>query len=372
MSNKKPKIAISGYYGFDNSGDEAVLLAIVHCLKKLEPGVRIVVFSNNTGKTRETYGVGAAYRWNPFSVALSLLTCRLLISGGGSLIQDVTSSRSASYYMAVIRLALFFKKKVMIYSQGIGPLNGEKNRAKALKLFRRCDAITVRDRLSADFLKELGLERDVRVVSDPVMALGAGDVDFNDIKELLKAAGLPEYEEENRKPLLFASVRLWKENAHIKPVAQLLDSLIDRGCDVLLVPAHYPSDMGAIEALRGHMDKPPYVIDKCLTARQFLSLTAYADKVLSMRLHGLICAMAVGTPMVGLSYDPKVDGFMEQAGLERYCLPYDGFDLGFAMSLLEVMDALPPDFAREQNKRREEMRELAWAAAAIAIELLRK
>ncbi|MCL2226660.1 MAG: polysaccharide pyruvyl transferase family protein, partial [Oscillospiraceae bacterium] len=103
------KIVISGYYGFDNCGDEAVLLSIIHCLKKLDPDVRITVLSNAPEKTRELYGVDVANRWNLIAVAQEILTARLLISGGGSLIQDATSVRSPAYYLLIIRLALFFK-----------------------------------------------------------------------------------------------------------------------------------------------------------------------------------------------------------------------------------------------------------------------
>ena len=73
MSKKEPKITISGYYGFNNCGDEAVLMAVVHCLKKLEPGVEITVLSNAPAATRSLHGVKAAYRWNPFSMLYRII-----------------------------------------------------------------------------------------------------------------------------------------------------------------------------------------------------------------------------------------------------------------------------------------------------------
>ena len=150
---KAPRIVISGYYGFDNCGDEAVLLAIIHCLKTLAPNVKITVLSGNPEKTRKLYGVDALNRWNPVRIALMLLTCRLLISGGGSLIQDVTSARTPNYYLGVIMMALFLRKKVMIYSQGVGPLTIPKNRARTAKILNRCNIITLRDNHSAELLR---------------------------------------------------------------------------------------------------------------------------------------------------------------------------------------------------------------------------
>ena len=362
---KLAKIVISGYYGFDNCGDEAVLLSIIHCLRKRRPDASITVLSGNPEKTRQTYDVDAVNRWNPLGIARAIMSCNLLISGGGSLIQDVTSSRSPGYYLGVIRLGLFFRKKVMIYSQGVGPLTMKKNRASAAKAFNRCLAIALRDSASAELLRELGVERDMVVTCDPVMALSREDVvgDPAAQKDLLREVGISDSAGGTSRPLLFVSIRRWKDNRHITPVAGLLDKQIAKGWDVLLVPAHYPGDMEAISMLRDRMTAQPYIVDKCLNAGEYLALAASADKVFSMRLHGLICAMAMGTPMVGLSYDPKIDAFMEQAGMEKFCLSFENVDLEAAQ---RMMDEQPPPL----EPRRLEMRKLAWDTSDMADVLL--
>jgi len=365
---KKPKIVISGYYGFDNCGDEAVLLAMVHCLKTLAPGVRISVLSGNPEKTRGEYGVDAVSRWSLVKIAKEILSCRLLISGGGSLLQDVTSARSPAYYLGVIRIALFLRKKVMIYAQGVGPLTLPGNRATTAKVFNRIHTITVRDNRSAELLKELGVRKDLTITCDPVMALG-----YEDKGTVL----LSRYSETGEpspclqpSPCLLVAVRCWKDDRHIAPIAKLLDAQAAKGWDVLLVPAHFPDDTTAIAKLRDLMATQPRFIDKCLTASEFLELSSKADRVFSMRLHGLICAMAMGTPMIGLSYDPKVDAFMEQAGMKDYCLSFDNFDLETAKRLLEDLDKQPQRFGKEQESRRAQMQKLAWETAELAVALL--
>jgi polysaccharide pyruvyl transferase WcaK-like protein len=89
-----------------------------------------------------------------------------------------------------------------------------------------------------------------------------------------------------------------------------------------------------------------------------------------MRLHGLVFAMAMGVPMVGLSYDPKVEAFMEQAGLGRYCLPLESFDWETAEYLLEEMEALPFGALQNQEGKRRELCGLAWGMAERAAALL--
>ena len=365
-----PKVVISGYYGFDNCGDEAVLLAMTRCLKKLRPDIRIVVLSNNPKKTRELYSVEAVNRWNPLYVALHLLSCQLVLSGGGSLLQDVTSTKSLRYYLAVINIAVMLGKRVMIYSQGIGPLDTERNRKSVSQVLNRCHTITVRDKRSEELLRELGVRQDIQVTCDPVMALSPEDIVSSGIADEASGISVLESTFEARKPLVMAVVRQWKDDRHNAPVAEFLDTLVKGGWEVLLVPAHYPNDMEALDKIVRFMTEQPRRLDYCVTACEFLALSAQAKMVFSMRLHGLICAFAAGTPMLGLSYDPKVDAFMEQAGCSRYCLPFDGFDCGTAESLLAELNSLPPQSKLERETHCREMRNKAWETARKAVELL--
>lgn len=368
---KNPKIVISGYYGYDNCGDEAVLLSILHCLRKLKSDLRITVLSGNPKKTAAHYGVCAISRWSLPAIIRELSTATLLISGGGSLIQDVTSVRSPGYYLGIIRLALMLRKRVMIYSQGIGPLTNESNRANTAKVFSRCNAITLRDAGSAELLKEIGVKKELLVACDPVLALSRGDVSDNMMGKLLDEFGIAAAENKPRKPLLFVSIRTWNNNPHFMPVAKFLDDQIESGWDVILVPAHFPDDVAAGKAIVMLMSTKPYEIDRALSAEEFIALTAAADSVLSMRLHGLICASAVGTPIFGLSYDPKVAAFMKQCGHEESCLSYDDPDLGNKVHMAYAGHHLSKKSLDESPAIDSRLNDLAWESARIAVDLLK-
>jgi polysaccharide pyruvyl transferase WcaK-like protein len=47
------RVLISGYFGFDNAGDEAVLEASVRWLQKLIPGIEIAVLSASPAHTQK-------------------------------------------------------------------------------------------------------------------------------------------------------------------------------------------------------------------------------------------------------------------------------------------------------------------------------
>ncbi len=166
------EIVISGYYGFGNAGDEAMLAAMIEVLTELEPNIGITVLSGNPEDTRRRHGVAAVYRLNYPEIIKVLAKSHLLISGGGSLLQDVTSERSLYYYLSIMMLAKKLGTPVMLYAQGIGPVRGSLARGAMRYIGNMVDLITVRDEGSRDELKRLKVTRPpIHVTADPVLAL---------------------------------------------------------------------------------------------------------------------------------------------------------------------------------------------------------
>ncbi len=160
------KFCISGYYGFDNFGDETILNVLVENIKAGVGQSQITVFSSNPLKTEKLYNVKSVYYFDLLSVIKELLRCNYLISGGGSLLQDVTSKKSLVYYLAVIAIALFFRKKVIIFAQGIGPINNKILANITKMVLKKSKYITVRDNKSLSLLNEWGIE--ANICNDPV------------------------------------------------------------------------------------------------------------------------------------------------------------------------------------------------------------
>ena len=169
-------ILISGYYGFDNIGDESILRTLVTSLRERIPDCSLTVLSHDPAATREKYGVEAVERMPPLAIARAVRRCDMLISGGGSLLQDVTSSKSLHYYLAIIRFAQLLGKKVFIYSQGIGPIEKDADRRATARALRRADGIVVRDERSAALLAEIGVPAErVVITADPVIRMKKTD-----------------------------------------------------------------------------------------------------------------------------------------------------------------------------------------------------
>ena len=73
-------ILISGYYGFDNIGDESILRTLVTSLRERIPDCSLTVLSHDPAATREKYGVEAVERMSPLAIARAVRRCDMLIS----------------------------------------------------------------------------------------------------------------------------------------------------------------------------------------------------------------------------------------------------------------------------------------------------
>ena len=130
------KVLVSGYYGFGNLGDEALLAGMLTGLQEHS----VTVLSQRPAATRALHGVGAAHRLRGLA---ALLNHDALISGGGGLLQDKTSARSLRYYLGVLELAQRLGKRTVVYGQSVGPLSPDGERAVAQAL--RGLPVAVRD-----------------------------------------------------------------------------------------------------------------------------------------------------------------------------------------------------------------------------------
>ena len=295
------KIVLSGYYGFDNVGDEAILFAIIQSLKEYHPGVNLTVLSNNPEKTASSYQVDAVNRWNFNEVRKAIKESDCLISGGGSLLQDETGMKSISYYSGVMKIAQFLKKPVFIYAQGLGPVKSMINRKIMKHVLQASEVITVRDKQSKRFLEEIGVTKSIQLVPDPVMGIDAEDF----ISGIAKSG-------DSGKRVISVSIRKWTEDlSYLNKVAEGLDGLADNGHDILMVPMHGKYDHETSVLVTGMMKNKVEIFPYDSSIQEKMAAVKDSDVLLGMRLHALIFASVGNTPFVALSYDPKIDSFAE-------------------------------------------------------------
>ncbi|MCR5826421.1 MAG: polysaccharide pyruvyl transferase CsaB [Oscillospiraceae bacterium] len=306
-------ILISGYYGFDNIGDESILRAVINGIRARLPDSRLTVLSHDPAATRDKYGVEAVDRMSPLDILRAVRRCDMLISGGGSLLQDVTSSKSLHYYLAIIRLARHYGKKVFIYSQGIGPIDRPANRRATARVLRKVDGIAVRDERSANLLEEIGVPREkVVITADPVLRMPR--VDKARGAAALRKAGVPE-----RRGLTVGwAIRERDLNGSF--VSELRRCILwlkeHYQAESVLIPFHYEEDLAVCRAIAAKTDGAAVCLQEKYLSEDMLSVIGNMDVLVGVRLHALIYAAIMGVPMIGISYDPKCTAFLRSVGME--------------------------------------------------------
>ncbi len=361
------EVLISGYYGFKNSGDDALLRAITNDLKKYKRDVQIVVLSRNPKETTAVYGVKAINRMNLFSVLWALFRCRMVISGGGTLIQDGTSTKSLLYYLTIISAAKLFGKKVMLYSNGIGPLKDE-NIPRTRRVLNRVDLITLRDPMSYDALYAIGVsDPDIRLTADPAFALEAAD--GAQARRILEGAGVPA-----GKKLLGICVRPWRGLSadFARTVAKSVDYAAEKyGFYPVFLPMQQQKDTALARQIMDKLQTQGCLLQADMEIPALLSVFGEMTLCIGMRLHSLIYAAAQEVPVIGLVYDPKITGVMDYMEQRRY-LPAENLAPGQLEKLIDGCMEQYDQCRAELKKNVALLREKAEENARFAVELLDK
>lgn len=302
------RFLISGYYGFGNLGDEALLDTMVGRLRRRYPGSPIDVLSRDPAGTTARLDVEATPRGNLPAVRQAIARADVVLSGGGGLLQNVTSLQSLLYYAGIVRAATRARKRTMIFAQSIGPLN----RWGRLIVRAWCsgvDAATVRDERSRKLLTSLLPNVRVERTADPVFLLDANNEPLD-----LRAEGL-----DGPGPLVVVSVRRWQGH---DATASLLAAAVDRlatehGAQVAFLPLGGAPDADAATSVIRRARTTPVLLPD-YPVHQAAQVFARASLVIGMRLHALILAARAGVAFTALPYDPKVTGLLEDL---RYPLP---------------------------------------------------
>ncbi|ADL11829.1 polysaccharide pyruvyl transferase CsaB [Acetohalobium arabaticum DSM 5501] len=306
------KIALAGYYGFDNAGDEAILAAIISSLRqRIDEEVEITVLSANPARTEKLYNVSAVDRFSLIEIITVFYQADLLLLGGGSLLQDTTSQRSLLYYLGLVYLAHKINLSVVCYAQGVGPITSRLGKSLVPKVLNSAARLTVRDEESKELLVKLGVRKPIEVTVDPVFNLSL--VSEERKQEIITAESL-----ELKPPVIGVSVRHWtaESNDYLSVLAGVLDRInhkLEGG--ILFLPLHYPHDLTASRKVKEQMETETKLLTGKYHPREIAGLFGECELVIGVRLHSLIFAAVNYVPLVGISYDPKVDSLLKRLDL---------------------------------------------------------
>lgn len=388
MKSDTPVITLLGNNSGRNLGDAAILSAILDSLSERLPDAEFLVPSITPKFIDENYG--EQYRVKgvnvmPWTGSLRLAgipTLSCLWKSDAALICDGIIfgknlwNPAFNFLITLVFLLPFAKLfgcKLVCYNCGIGPFPGVMSRLFARWVINGSDLITFRDEASADLAREIGVTRPYRVTGDAAFVNPVGDE--SDAERVASENGI-----DLSKPI--AAINITKYiDSWLKPDEQVRDKTLllnhlahgmrelrdHIGDDAqLAVISTQPMDEAICSRLAAELESP--VIDNTrYLSHDIQAFMRRCGLLVGMRFHSLVLSTAVGVPVVGLIYAPKVRSYME---LIR--TPELGVELGgiareqFAKVLKESWDRRDEIREKQQEVVRGLTREAAHAADILA------
>ena len=299
VKEKNGDILLFGYYGFGNLGDELLRKTIIAKL-----GDRKVVDFVPFGKK------DGIWRLNFFKMIKKIRNADLIIFGGGSLLQNKTSRRSLEYYLLILKLAKLFGKRIMLYSNGIGPLTSTGAIKACKKALSSVDVISARDKESFEIFKSLAPSTAMCYLSaDPVLMEERHAIYKNKIAFFIRSNDL----------------KLIKKEDLLLAVKEFSSSL--KGDVEIFFISINPKDKYCASTLSSKADFLSSSIH-FTNEERLVNFILSCKLVVSSRLHPLIIAASAYIPFIALCHDPKLSSFASECLMPKelsVSLPSDSF-----------------------------------------------
>jgi len=320
-----------------NGVDEACGRSILYEIPTIRPDYIRDHYPNNTKPV-------GMMPWHGALRMLGIPTARAILRADAIIIFDaVLFDRSlfnplfnflSSLYLL---LPLAQKKGIPIigYNVGVGPVHTKAGRKMLKSVAERMQFITVRDQDSLDLLNDVGVHNpNIRLAADA--ALNAPSWDEAQVKEAFDSVGL-----DINEPKLGINVNRYLDTwASADRESMGRDAFLDQFSKALIrvaedvkVPFVFVTTQHHdVEISRALMEKLPKNIKTALIDNRNYDHAAvkgvlrHLDLLCGMRLHSLIMASSEMTPVIGITYQPKVAYYFRELELPDYTLSFDDFN----------------------------------------------
>ena len=360
-------ILVSGYYGFNNTGDEAMIETF--SIELAKKNYKLIVLSSNPEKTKELYNVEAYDRYNLIEVMKAIKKSDIVVSGGGTLFQDITSKRNIWYYLGIVKLAQLMGKKVCVAYQGMGPLNTPMYRKMTKKTLNKKSVklIAMRDKHALEYAKEMGIKEEKLMLSSDMIFMMKPPAPERCMK-IIKD-NVHNYQEGEK--LIGFSIREWRDKDRTDLFAEIADKLVEKyNARIVFFPFHKPKDAEISKIVMHkmkHEDKTVLMPNRYLPS-EILGAMGYMDVNIGVRLHALIFSVLRNVPTIGISYEPKVDGFLEMMNMTSVCT-YENISVE---KVLEQVDYYMQNKEVNYTEKTDEFAKMGQAALEKIIEEMEK
>lgn len=306
---------LHGYLNHGNYGDELLAEIVERRLKKHYPETPFLKLSSK----------------NSLMEHLKILNSGEYLICLGGLFQDKTSLLTPLYYYLTTWLAHLKGMKIIYLAQGIGPLEHPIAKWLCKKAFRLANFVSVRDKSSAEFLKEAGISHfygaDLAWTLYSNKNLKQTPEDYEISPEVKAKIDYYLGALESKVPILC----LKKEKAEYSDdyierfLNRVIEETLSDPSSPIIILEMQDSDaklhrkaMDLVRKYRIANNVVNELNDVYLKASEFAPnellycLNKYGASITSMRLHALILGHIAGLKSTAIAVEPKINDFIHQ------------------------------------------------------------
>lgn len=292
-------IFLVGYYGYKNIGDDLLLYEISQSFKAKKK-YNISALSFDAKKTSMIYGIQGVSRLKGLSLVRHIKSVDIVVYGGGSILQDATSSKSLYYYIGIMLLAKMFGKKVYLLGNGYGPIKSGFNKKILDLILSRVDGVIARDEKAYEEFKNHKVKKLYKGVDCGFLAT-VGDEKDNSLAEILTKS----------RPYVIVSIRDWKSvGEFISQLKSTVASLVDSGYDIYFLAMKLPEDDRIMRENFMETDNVHYMSRDIVHIKQYFQNSKFT---IGIRFHSLVFSILSNKPFIAVPYDPKVVSLATQS-----------------------------------------------------------
>lgn len=331
---KKYDAFLVGYYGMQNSGDDALMYATAWAANNLLGCENNIVglYGDYTRETRTQHVLSCNDKQafpgqNRLLQYKTAIQSKRIIFGGGSVLhseKDINSKRHL--------IALANPKQSLAVGIGIGPFNSIGAEAACSKFLNECGFVGVRDNTSLAIANCIAPKANVHKTFDLAPTLLAAN---NSQKESHHRQGIA---------LTLCSVAIdamgktdaLKEQQRIKQLIQLITTLYQSTSEPITLIVfnghHILGDWHINKTLMEHLPEYIPVTIKPYNPNPIAVLSDLSNykAILSMRLHGAILGYLANTPVISINYHRKCQGWCEDIEMPKeYRIDLNNLDCSY-------------------------------------------
>ncbi|GFP26708.1 hypothetical protein HKBW3S33_00123 [Candidatus Hakubella thermalkaliphila] len=394
MKGVLKRITLLGSVSGRNAGDVALIASIMSEIRNLHPEGTFEIPTINPAFIKKHYShlVARPVSMLPWHLSVKMLGLPTFLSVRradmvlvfDAVLFDRKLFNPLFNHMSALALLIPYAKKhgklVAYYNVGVGPVYTSLGKKILASISNQADLITVRDEDSLNLLREVGVTRlSIHVTADA--ALNNQPAPPERVQEIMKEQGIfsdRRWIGMNVNTYVDTWVRSGEKGISRRnfqnTMAQVADSVMDDLDVDIVFFATQVMDIPLFQAIIQEVKKKErvrLVTNRDYTNHEIMGLLGQMELFVGMRLHSLILASAMYTPIVGLVYLPKVRSYLKEIGQPDQGLEFADFNARRLVSLIESTWERR-ELIRQQVERVGRLKEESRKAARLVVELLRQ